>query len=253
MSSLYQQTYRTLRQNILRGELAPGERLIEQRLAERLVVSRTPIREALRQLQREGLIQADLGGGLRVTTITIADAIQLYDCRLGLEQVAAIGACENATPCQLEGLQRCLAEARTAPHPSLPAPVVDTDSLPTVPNLGATGTSALAPDLEIRLGIDQGFHHLLAQSSGNPWLVNLLDQVFSKMSLLRLTTTYRNPDVLDIWSEHERIVLAISQRDPQAAAAAVRSHLVASKARVVQELQGLPPDTVAQSLSFPMA
>lgn len=242
MNSLYQQTYRTLRQNILAGELAPGERLIEQRLAERLVVSRTPIREALRQLQREGLIQADLGGGLRVTTISIADAIQLYDCRLGLEQVAAIGACENATSLQLDGLRHCLDQAR--PHPT--APSLSTAEVSHIPPV-QTDPQAL----EIRLGIDQGFHHLLAQSSGNPWLVNLLDQVFSKMSLLRLTTTYRNPDVLEIWNEHEQIVLAIGQRDPQAAAAAVRSHLVASKARVVQELQGLPPDAVAQSLSFP--
>jgi len=70
------------------------------------------------------------------------------------------------------------------------------------------------------------------------------------MTLLRLTTTYRNPDVLEIWAEHERIVEAIVQRDSQAAAKAVRDHLVASKARVVQELQGLNSQDSLNSITL---
>ena len=230
MGKLFSKTYLALRQEILSGKLVSGESLIEQTLANRFKVSRTPIREAIRQLQQEGLIESDRGGGLRVTVITIADAIHLYDCRLGLEQVAAMGACENATPAQLEDLQDCLAQANLAD------PIVTGDT-------ARSGLSDKGDDnsdeLENRLQIDQSFHRLLAESSGNPQLADLLDQVFSKMALLRLTTTYQSPDVLEIWAEHERIVEAILQRDSQAAAIAVRNHLVASKARVVQALQGL--------------
>jgi DNA-binding GntR family transcriptional regulator len=238
MISLYQQTYRALRQEILCGQLSSGDRLIEERLAQRLAISRTPVREALRQLQREGLIQADQRGGLRVTTLSIADAIQLYDCRLGLEQIAAIGACENATPQQLEGLQQCLAQAQALAQQPLQRGAPDEVNPPQ------------SGEQDHRLTVDQDFHHLLAESSGNPWLVGLLDQVFGKMALLRLTTTHRNPEVLEIWNEHEQIVTAIGQRDPQAAAAAVHHHLVSSKARVVQELQGLHSSNPAYAISI---
>ena len=247
MGKLFSKTYLALRQEILSGNLVSGESLIEQTLADRFAVSRTPIREAIRQLQQEGLVEADRGGGLRVTIITIADAIHLYDCRLGLEQVAAMGACENATPAQIEDLQDCLAQANLAP-------LID--------NKGSAkkrlGRKALATpltsldqtdELENRLRIDQSFHRLLAESSGNPWLSDLLDQIFGKMSLLRLTTTYQKPDVLEIWAEHERIVSTVEQRDPQAAAIAVRNHLIASKSRVVQALQGIKADVSLQRIT----
>lgn len=227
MGKLFSKTYLALRQEILSGKLIAGESLIEQTLANRFEVSRTPIREAIRQLQQEGLVESDRGGGLRVTVITIADAIHLYDCRLGLEQIAAMGACENATVAQIEDLQDCLAQANLA------EPVVIKNTL----GVSANG----AEELENRLHIDQSFHRLLADSSGNPQLADLLEQIFSKMALLRLTTTYQNPDVLEIWAEHEKIVSAIVQRDAQSAAIAVRNHLVASKSRVVQSLQDSKP------------
>ncbi|MEL6161500.1 MAG: GntR family transcriptional regulator [Cyanobacteria bacterium J06627_32] len=231
MGKLFSKTYLALRQEILSGKLVSGENLIEQTLADRFKVSRTPIREAIRQLQQEGLVESDGGGGLRVTIITIADAIHLYDCRLGLEQVAAMGACENATPAQLEDLQDCLAQA------NLSDPVVEKDASKRKSKRSVSPEDS--DELENRLHIDQSFHRLLAESSGNPQLADLLEQVFSKMALLRLTTTYQSPNVLEIWAEHERIVEAILQRDSQAAALAVRNHLVASKARVVLALQGL--------------
>lgn len=248
MASLYQQTYHTLRKDILGGALSSGDRLVEQRLAQRLEVSRTPVREALRQLQREGLIQSDQRGGLRVTTISIADAIQLYDCRIGLEQIAAVGACENATVQQLEGLRHCLSQAQAFAEST---PSASNPSASPAISQPAQQSASQVGEPEHRLTVDQQFHHLLAESSGNPWLVNLLEQVFSKMALLRLTTTYRNPKVLRIWTEHEEIVAAIEQRNPQAAAAAVHRHLVASKARVVQELQGIQSDPLAQCLTLP--
>lgn len=251
MGKLFSKTYLALRQEILSGKLVSGESLIEQTLANRFEVSRTPIREAIRQLQQEGLVESDRGGGLRVTVITIADAIHLYDCRLGLEQVAAMGACENATAAQLEDLQDCLAQANLAE----PIVVEDGPKSKTGKKIkksasGCINTTDNAEELENRLHIDQSFHRLLAESSGNPQLADLLEQVFSKMALLRLTTTYQNPDVLEIWAEHERIVDAILQRDPQAAAIAVRNHLVASKSRVVQALQGLKTESSLQGIAL---
>ena len=93
VQSLHEQTYVALRTAILSGELASGERLVESQLAVTLKVSRTPIREAIRQLQRDNLVIADDNGGLCVTQLSATDAGHLYDCRMGLEELAVAQAC----------------------------------------------------------------------------------------------------------------------------------------------------------------
>jgi len=214
--SLYEQTYQALRSSILSGELAPGDRLVETQLAEQLQVSRTPIREAIRQLQQEELVAADANGGLRVATISTTDAVQLYDCRIALEQLAVVGACEKANTFQLKEMHQYVVSAQKL----------------------VKSKSSDLNSLQL-LDLDYRFHHLIAESSGNKWLVSLLDQVFDKMALLRIQTTYHNPEVLEIRNEDQQIYEAIAQRDFAAATQAIRNHLSASKARVVQEVQNL--------------
>jgi DNA-binding GntR family transcriptional regulator len=214
--SLYEQTYQALRASILCGDLLPGERLVETQLAEQLQVSRTPIREAIRQLQRDSLVSTDAGGGLRVITISIVDAIQLYDCRIALEKLSVQEACQNATVAQLEALEELVTQAERF----VEQPAVDLTSLQ-------------------MLEIDYKFHQLIAESSGNRWLATFLDQVFDKMALLRVQTTRHNPRVLEIRSEHRQIFEAIAQRNAEVAVQAIHDHLVASKTRVVQEVESL--------------
>ncbi|MDF0552554.1 GntR family transcriptional regulator [Kamptonema sp. UHCC 0994] len=213
--SLHEQTYKTLRTAILSGELASGERLIETQLAQMLQVSRTPIREALRQLQRENLV-TDTSAGLRVAALSIADAVYLYDCRIALEQLSVAEACQNVTPKQLEKLDFVVQQAENVKDQQL-QPLTNYQLL----------------------HMDYNFHRLLAESSGNPWLVSLLDQLFDKMALLRIRTMQQNPGVLEIRSEHRRIYLAVVERNQELAAAAIKEHLIASKARVVREIKQL--------------
>ncbi len=211
--SLHEQTYQALRASILSGELAPGDRLVETHLAQKLQVSRTPIREALRQLQREGLVTAETNGGLRVTTISETDVAQLYDCRLALEQLAVKEACKSATEQQLTLLEDCVIQAERLKHD--PALKVNDNQL---------------------LDLDYQFHHLIAKSSGNQRLVTLLDQMFDAMTLLRLQTLRRNPKVLEIRLEHRQIYDAIAKRDADTAIQMIEAHLTASKHRVLREL-----------------
>lgn len=204
-----------MRASILKGELAPGGRLVETQLAEWLDVSRTPLREALRQLQQEGLVTTDANGGLRVTTLSIVDAIELYDCRLALEQMAVAGACRHARPDQIAQLEACVLQAETlAQQPASASP------------------------LQL-LDLDYQFHHLIAESSGNRRLVSLLDQIFDAMALLRIQTLQHNPNVLDIRLEHRQIFEAIAGQNPEAAIAAIQGHLTASRERVVQEIEAI--------------
>ena len=212
--SLRQQVYEALKQIILRGDLASGERVVETKLAKQLEVSRTPIREAIGLLNREKLIVSKPNGGFRVATLSIEDAIQLYDCRIALEQLSVEGACQKIAPKQLKQLEKYVLLAEKL-----------------------TETQSSKSDSLQLLEIDYQFHHLIAESSGNQWLLTLLEQVFDKMALLRVQTTKHNPQVLEIRLEHREIYEAIALRDSDMAKATIKLHLMSSKARVVKELK----------------
>jgi DNA-binding GntR family transcriptional regulator len=212
--SLRQQVYQALKQIILQGDLASGERVVETKLAEQLQVSRTPIREAIGQLKQEKLIVSQLNGGFKVATLSTQDAIQLYDCRIALEQLSVGDACENITSKQLKQLEQCILLAEKS----------------------VQSKSDKSNTLKL-LEIDYQFHHLIVESSGNQWLLTLLEQVFDKMALLRVQTTKHNPQVLEISLEHKQVYDAIALRDINLAQETITKHLIASKARVVRELK----------------
>lgn len=212
--SLRQQVYEALKRIILQGDLASGERVIETKLAKQLEVSRTPIREAIGQLKREQLIVSKPNGGFMVATLSVRDAAQLYDCRIALEQLSVEGACQKIADKQLKQLEKYVVLAE---------------------KLVKSQSNKL--NILKLLEVDYQFHHLIAASSGNQWLLTLLEQVFDKMALLRVQTTKHNPQVLEIRLEHREIYNAIALRDSELAKATVKLHLMSSKARVVKELE----------------
>lgn len=218
--SLQEQAYQALRTAILSGELSPGQRLVETQLAKKLQVSRTPIREALRQLQHEDLATIDSNNVLRVTQFSVTDAVQLYDCRIALEQLSVAGACQNATTSQLQELSLMVMRAE---------------------KLVGSKPSQLT-NFQL-LDLDYRFHRLFAESSANLWLRSLLDQVFDKMALLRIQTIQHNRNVLEIRTEHRRIYEAVRERNAEVAVQTIKDHLTAAKERVVQEMQNLQQGT----------
>ena len=221
--ALHEQTYQALRASILSGELAAGDRLVETHLAKQLEVSRTPVREALRQLQREGLVTADPSGGMRVITVSTLDAVHLYNCRIALEKAAVQAACTQASDKMLEQLELTIIQAERA-----------------VQRQPSTLNS-----FEM-LSLDYQFHRRIAESSGNPWLTDLLDQVFDKMMLLRVQTTLNDPKVLEICTEHRKIYKAIASRSLTIATDAIETHLEASKKRVIAALEALQSGRIQQ-------
>lgn len=212
--SLREQTYQVLRASILAGEFLAGSRLVETQIAEKLQVSRTPIREALQQLQQEQLVVTDENGNLRVVSFSTADAKYLYRCRLVLEQESVLEACKNSTDVQLAKIELAIQQAEKA--------------------IAQQPNKLTSYQL---LHIDYQFHRAIAECSGNPWLAMLLDQLFDKMALLRMQTVQQNLKVLEIRSEHRRIYKAIVERDYELALAALTDHLMSSQARVIREIE----------------
>lgn len=210
---LQEQAYQALRTAILSGELVPGQRLVETQLAQKLQVSRTPIREALHQLKQTDLVIEDRGV-LSVAKFTSEDARKLYECRLALENVSVREACKNASVQKLKQIETLIEKAEKL--------------------LSTKPTKLTSFQL---LDLDYQFHREIAQGSNNEWLVSLLDRLFDKMILVRIQTMTSNPGVLEVRWEHRQIYDAIVARDSEYAVKAIQDHLIASQTRVVLELE----------------
>lgn len=102
--------YELIRAAIVENRYAPGERLIEQRIAREFGLSRTPVREALRRLEAEGLVVSERNRGARVRQMSPTEVVDLYGLRIRLESYAAELAAERATPDDLDALAEAVAE-----------------------------------------------------------------------------------------------------------------------------------------------
>ena len=173
----------------------PGDRLVENELAERFGVSRTPIREALQRLETQSLLTRD-GRSLIVASLDHNQISELYTVRAELEGLAARLAARQATPEEVQVLQQMLATDRR-----------------------------LTDDPQALARANRRFHKQIHLASHNRFLVQQLDLVYRSMALLARSSIEaegRGPDTLD---EHEAIVAAIADGDGDAADAALRHHL----------------------------
>lgn len=194
---LYRKAHEVLRRAIIQGELKPGDRITEVQLAEELQISRTPLREALRQLQAEGLVRRS-GGGLVVSEVDLGEVHLMYECRIALERLTARKAAQLASPEALDALDRLLAEARRA---------------------------AGAGDRAQVTAVNVEFHRRIALAGGNPWTVRLLEQIWDRITLFRVSVLRASEDYERVFSEHAAILAELRRRDPDGAEAAMERHL----------------------------
>lgn len=221
--TLHERIYLTLRTSILSGQFKLGDRLTESKLAKQLQVSRTPIREAIRRLQQEQLLTSDSPDGVTIVEVSLDSAIHLYDCRIALEQLAVTGACLHATSTKLQALEQTLLDSEAALQEHV-------------------GSSQRSVSEEVnydlkQLSLNYEFHRLIAESSQNPWLISLLDQLSNQVKLLRLQILQVPIDVEAIQTEHWQLFQAIKSHDIETATQSIKDHLEFSKKRVVQVFQ----------------
>lgn len=192
-----------------RGEYRPGDRLVESEMAEKLNVSRTPIREALQRLETQSLLTRE-GRSLIVASLSHDEMAELYAVRMELEALAARLAARHAAPEEVRVLQAMAAEDRT-----------------------------LAGDPDALARANRRFHSQIHNASHNRFLRQQLGLVYRSMALLATTSLAvpgRSDSTLD---EHDAIVAAIAARDEAAADAALRAHLsLAFEVRLRREAEG---------------
>lgn len=188
--------YTTLRSEIMDGALAPGHRLREQELSERLQVSRTPVREALSRLQADGLLVMQQRSGMAVAELDDAGIIELYETREALEGTAAQLAARYANPRDIAAIRAALAAEEQAPD-----------------------------DLVLQQRHNRAFHAVVLAASHNRFLVKSLQVLHDALALLGPTTLARPGRRERAQGEHRGILEAIERRDAVGAEALMRAHV----------------------------
>lgn len=202
---------------ILAGELAPGAKLGEAQLAERLGVSRGPLREAFRMLEEAGLVRQEKNRGVFVRSIPLDEAVEIYDLRAMLEESAGRLLAQAITPEQLRALRSMVEQME---------------------RLVRDGHDTSASDQYHRLNL--GFHEALVDFVGNRKLSALYRRLVKELSLLRRANLAGGQQIPVSASEHRAILKAIAAGDAEGAGRALRAHVVESKERMIQHQGGAP-------------
>ena len=201
--------YDLLRAVIMDGVLRPGQRLREVDVADWLGMSRTPVREAFRRLERDGLITFVPHKGMTVTVLDHYAVMELYRMREVLEGTAASLAAQHATDAEIAVLRDMIEQE--------PSFVNDPKSL---------------ADRNVE------FHNAIYASAHNRYLLRSLNGLRDSMALLG-ETTYSVPGRIETaLQEHRSVVEAISRRDPEAADRSMRAHLSGAQHARLRQMHG---------------
>ena len=199
----------TLRQAILKGELEPGERLMEMQLAEQLGVSRTPIREAIRKLELEGLVLMIPRRGAIVAKITEKDLKDVLEVRASLERLSTKLACERMEEETIEELR----EAQEAFKAAL-----------------------RGDDITLQAQKDVEFHDVIYKSTNNLRLIQMLNNLREQMYRYRLEYLKDGTSHQKLVEEHEAIIEALSRRDTEETTNIMVGHVYNQEQAVMRKI-----------------
>ncbi|MBV9194462.1 MAG: GntR family transcriptional regulator [Solirubrobacterales bacterium] len=209
--TLAERAFATLHEAIITGVLPAGERLPIEDLAEVLEMSPMPIREALRQLDSVGLVENVPHRGARVTELSIDDLREVYEARLALEPLAVRHAAENFTEADAQRAGERLAEHVRAFRQRRPAP------------LWATHTA---------------FHFALYDAANSRWMSRLIHPLWESSERYRFAVLPVRMNLDKRQPEHERILQACIDHDPDAAARELHNHLARTANLIATQMGG---------------
>lgn len=202
--------FNTLRKAILTGELKPGERLLEIQLANQLGVSRTPIREAIRKLELEGLVIMMPRRGAEVAQITEKDLRDVLEVRRALDALCAELACDRITEEEKQKLKAACDEFEKA-----------TDT-------GDATTIAAA---------DVALHDIIVEVTGNRRLIQLINNLSEQMYRYRFEYIKDENQHNNLVEEHRMIYESIVRGDKEGAAKAAKLHIDNQESSIIKQLR----------------
>ena len=202
--------FNTLRQAILKGELEPGERLMEIQLADRLGVSRTPVREAIRMLELEGLVVMIPRRGAQVANITEKDLNDVLEVRITLENMAIEKACANMTDEDVRKLELAAQDFQK---------------------------STAEGDLVKMAEADVNFHEAIYRAADNKRLMQVLNNLREQIYRYRVEYLKEDEARNRLVREHEEITNAIRNRDVKKAQELSFKHLENQRMGIIQAIR----------------
>jgi DNA-binding GntR family transcriptional regulator len=205
---LREMVYEELKMQILKGSIIPGTRMMEVELAEEMGVSRTPIREAIRKLEKEGLVTIEPRRGAYASMISTEDMVEILEVRQDLEGLAAFFAANRMTDEQMEELREVSSNYNDA---------------------------VKRGKMEDMIKYDTRFHHIIVESCRNKILVQMIEHLQELVLRFRYIYYDNFRRAENMPEEHEAIVAAISEGDADKARAAADIHIDRLKELVVKE------------------
>lgn len=219
-STLVPRVYDQLRKAILRGQLAPGTRLVENRVAADLGVSRTPVREAISRLLAQGFVK-ELGNGVRVVADMATEIDEIFGIRQVLEGYAARLAAANATDAELAEIEEVCQISNRA--------------------VDATAVNE-------RAAFNNIFHSAVAKASHNDRLIKIIGEFYQYAITEEMLPFLNRDESRAHVKQHRDVAVALKRRDGDAADAAMRRHIAdvlgSIKEAVTKAREGAPPGPV---------
>lgn len=199
--------FEAMREMIVSGKLAPGERLMEIQLAEEMGVSRTPVREAIRKLEIEGLVVMMPRKGTYVAGLSIKQMAEVFEIRTALEELAVQLAAERISQEELDRLEYLMI------------------------SISKKGDEK---DYKSVVKLDEEFHDVLFKAARNEKLSQIIGNLHEQIHRYRAASLSYPGRLKNTLEEHENIVNALAKRDADAAGKAVREHVDAAESSFMQ-------------------
>jgi GntR family transcriptional regulator, rspAB operon transcriptional repressor len=230
-NSISDQIYERLRQQILHGEIEPGERLMQNQVAENLKASRTPVREAFRRLEQDSLVERVPQGGVRVTRLDMEAIQEVFGIRNVLEAYAVELACGRITGEEIGSLKRLVNQAE---------------------DLLASGQVGREPKIKRIFELNTQFHDIIYRASGNSYLIGMINSLRFIVGRLRFLGLRADSTWSRAWDEHAQLIALLEKKDKESAARLLKTHLVNAVSDVLMGMKLIEaPATVGHPGSLP--
>lgn len=202
--------FNTIREAIIVGELKPGERLMEVKLAEKMGVSRTPVREAIRKLELEGLVEMLPRKGAHVADLSVKDIMDVLEVRSTLDGLASYLSATRITDDEIKELKHSLGQFVNC---------VEKDNL----------QGSIKKDVE--------FHDIIYRSSRNDKLIQISNNLREQVQRFRVIYIKDHSSSRELVREHNAICDAITNRDPDAAMIFANKHIKNQEEAIIRAIK----------------
>jgi DNA-binding GntR family transcriptional regulator len=209
--TLHEQVAQRLRQMLVENRIKPGAKLNERELCEQLNVSRTPLREAIKMLAAEGLVELVPNRGAIAVSLDEEDVVHTFEVMAGLEGLSGELAAQRITDAELT-------EIKAMHYEMLAAYTRD--------------------DLSAYYSINSRIHRAINAAAKNPVLTVTYNQVNARLQALRFRSNQDGAKWKRAVKEHDKMIEALEARDPQAMRAVLATHLANKRDTVLEQLRG---------------